>query len=75
MESLVADPSTKALLEKASDCLEIAKSQHRLAEKQFLAAHQLDVSADKLDGVGRALEASAAEITTLKAKTAPLPST
>jgi hypothetical protein len=64
----VADTSVKALLEKASDCLEIAKGQHRLAEKQFLAAHQLDASADKLEGVGCALEASAAEITALRRK-------
>jgi uncharacterized membrane protein YgaE (UPF0421/DUF939 family) len=65
--------SIEALTERADDCFDLAKTQHKaadqqheLANKQHDLAHQqhenaetLDASADKLDTVGQALEAQA----------------
>jgi hypothetical protein len=75
-EKRLVKKSVEALAEKAEDCFDLAKVQHKnaeqqheLADKQHEIAHEqhdnaakLDTSADKLDAVARALTADAIEL-------------
>jgi hypothetical protein len=54
-ETSPTSPSVITLMEKAADCLEIARTQHEAADQQHL-------DADKLDEIGYALEESAVEM-------------
>jgi len=54
-ETSPTSPSVITLMEKAADCLEIARTQHEAADQQHL-------DADKLDEIGYALEVSAVEM-------------
>jgi hypothetical protein len=63
------EKTVNALIDKAEDCFELAKSQHKaadlqhvLADKQHENADKLDTGADKLDTVGDALTADAMEL-------------
>jgi hypothetical protein len=60
------DTSPEALLARADECIAIAEVQHELAEKQHVGADHLEKSAEQLNQVGLALEASAIEISGLK---------
>jgi hypothetical protein len=69
----IVEKSAAALTERADDCFDLAKTQHKaadqqheLANKQHDLAHAqhenaetLDASADRLDTVGQVLEAQA----------------
>ena len=75
-EKRLVKKSVEALAEKAEDCFDLAKVQHKnaeqqheIADKQHEIAHEqhdnaskLDTSADKLDAVARALTAEAIEL-------------
>src|ERR1700726_1011234 len=64
------EKSVNALMDKAEDCFDLAKTQHKsadqqhdiadkqnkLAQEQHENANRLGTSADKLDTVGQALE-------------------
>ena len=72
-EKKLVEKSVEALTERADDCFDLARTQHKaadrqheLANKQHELAHQhhenaetLEAGADKLDTVGQALEAQA----------------
>jgi hypothetical protein len=63
------EKTVNALIDKAEDCFDLAKAQHKaadlqhvLADKQHENADKLDTSADKLDTVGDALTNDAIEL-------------
>jgi hypothetical protein len=75
-EKRLLQKSAGALMDKAEDCLDLAKTQHKaadqqheIADKQHEISHELhdnaaklDTSADKLDTVGGALITEALEL-------------
>jgi hypothetical protein len=75
-EKRLVQKSVQALMNKAEDCLDLAKTQHKaadqqheIADKQHEISHEqhdsaakLDTSADKLDIVSDALIAEAIEL-------------
>jgi hypothetical protein len=69
IEKAVRDKEANALLEKAADCFDLAKTQqaaadaqHDIAARQHKGADGLVVSAKKLDALGHALTDDAVEI-------------
>src|ERR1700722_16728577 len=68
-EKVLMHKAADKLIKKAADCFDVAEAQHHVAEKQHeiasrqhCSADALEANANKLDGIGRALEADAAEI-------------
>jgi hypothetical protein len=72
-EKKLVEKSVEALSERADDCFDLARTQHKAADQQHELANMqhhlaheqhenaetLDASADRLDTVGQALEAQA----------------
>jgi hypothetical protein len=51
IEKIVLEKSVKALLDKADDCFDLAKTQHNLAEKQHESAALQQENADKQQAI------------------------
>ena len=61
-EKALLEKSVEVIMEKAEDCLDLAKTQHEIADQQHAIADQQQDSADKLDTLGHALIAEAIDL-------------
>jgi hypothetical protein len=62
MHKKLLQKTVDVLLEEAGDCLDLAKSQRKSAERQQAVADEQQVSARKLEQLGQALAHNACDL-------------